>query len=187
MATAHSKNGSKSASSKKSASKAKSKIPAKPAERATSNAIRLLEQDHRAVEKLFASFESAKDDDRKQKLAEQICLELKVHTQIEEEIFYPAASRALDDNDMIEEAIVEHASAKRLIADIEAMRAGQDMFDARVKVLGEQIDHHVEEEEKELFPECRKASMDLEALGERLQQRRLELMNKLTGGRSSAH
>ena len=187
MATAHSKNGSKSASSKKSASEATSKTPAEHSQGAKENAIRLLEQDHRAVEKLFASFESARSDDRKQQLADRICLELKVHTQIEEEIFYPAAGRALDDHDMIDEAIVEHASAKRLIAEIEAMQAGQDMFDATVKVLGEQIDHHVEEEEKELFPECRKANMDMEALGERLRQAKLELMNKLTGGRSSAH
>ena len=164
----------------KQASASRSKAPA-------DDAIKLLTQDHRAVAKLFKSFEGAKGEDAQQKLAEQICLELKVHAQIEEEIFYPAASRALDDVEMVEEAIVEHAAAKRLIAEIETMKSGQDFFDAKVKVLQEQIEHHVEEEEKELFPACKKTDMDLEGLGERMKQRKMELMNQMTGGRAGAH
>jgi hemerythrin superfamily protein len=186
MATTHSsKSGAKSG--KKTASKAKSTSTSRRASAATNDAIRLLEQDHRAVEKLFKSFESARSDARKQELSDQICLELRVHTQVEEEIFYPAASRAIDDGEMVDEAIVEHAAAKSLIAEIEAMRAGQDLFDAKVKVLSEQIDHHVQEEEEELFPACRKAGMDLEGLGERIKARKMELKNKLTGGRAGAH
>lgn len=157
------------------------------------DACHLLDSDHRAVKKMFKEYEeltSSKARDareRKMDLAREICLQLTVHAQIEEEIFYPAAGRAIEDEEMIDEAIVEHASAKKLIAEIETMRAGQDMFDAKVKVLCEQVDHHVKEEEKELFPECRKAGLDLEGLGERLQQRKMELMNKMTGGRAGAH
>jgi hemerythrin superfamily protein len=187
MAAPHaSKTSIKSTTAKKTASK-RASSGASRAKAAAQNAIELLTQDHRAVEKLFKSFEKAKGDGEKQKLAEQICVELKVHAQIEEEIFYPAADRALEDEEMVDEALVEHASAKKLIAEIETMRAGQDMFDAKVKVLSEQIDHHVKEEEKELFPACKKADLDLEGLGERLKQRKMELMNQLTGGRAGAH
>jgi hypothetical protein len=186
MAAPHTAKSSSKSSSKTGAAK-KTAAKASASRSSAEDAIKLLTHDHREVEKLFKSFQDAKSDASKQKLAEQICLELKVHTQIEEEIFYPAAGRAIEDEEMIDEAIVEHASAKKLIAEIETMRAGQDMFDAKVKVLCEQVDHHVKEEEKELFPECRKAGLDLEGLGERLQQRKMELMNKMTGGRAGAH
>lgn len=101
---------------------------------------------------------------------------LTVHATIEEEIFYPAAYEALDDDDLLDEAEVEHASAKALIAEIEASQVGEPLFDAKVTVLGEYIDHHVQEEEKELFPECRASGMDLKALGEQLAARKAELM-----------
>jgi hemerythrin superfamily protein len=139
------------------------------------NAIALLKEDHRAVEKLFKEFEEAKGEGRKEKLARRICLELSIHTKIEEEIFYPACEGKIDE-DLLKEAFVEHDAAKLLIAEIEAGNGqSDDFFDAKVKVLSEEIDHHVEEEEKELFPEVRKADMDLEALGEQLADRKSEL------------
>ena len=142
------------------------------------NAIALLKEDHRAVEKLFKEFEDAKGEGRKERLARRICLELSVHTKIEEEIFYPACEGKVDE-DLLKEAFVEHDAAKLLIAEIEAGNGqSDDFFDAKVQVLSEEIDHHVEEEEKELFPEVRKADIDLEGLGERLADRKSELMKE---------
>jgi hemerythrin superfamily protein len=148
------------------------------AESKSQDAIALLKEDHRTVEKLFKDFESAKGDGRKEKLARQICLELSIHTKIEEEIFYPACDGKIEE-DLLKEAFVEHDSAKLLVAEIEAGN-GQtdDFFDAKVQVLSDQIDHHVEEEEKELFPEVRKADIDLKALGEQLAERKQELMRE---------
>ena len=142
------------------------------------DAIALLKEDHRAVEKLFKEFEGAKGEGRKEKLARKICLELSIHTKIEEEIFYPACDGKVDE-DLLKEAYVEHDAAKLLVAEIEA-GSGQsdDFFDAKVQVLSEQIEHHVEEEEKELFPEVRKADLDLKALGEQLATRKKELMKE---------
>jgi len=146
------------------------------AETKSQDAIALLKEDHRAVEKLFKDFESAKGEGRKEKLARRICLELQVHTKIEEEIFYPACEGKIEE-DMLKEAYVEHDAAKLLMAEIEAGNGqSDDYFDAKVKVLSEQIEHHVEEEEKELFPEVRKADIDLKALGEQLFERKKELM-----------
>ena len=145
------------------------------AETKSQDAITLLKDDHRAVEKLFKEFESAKGEGRKEKLARQICLELTIHTTIEEEIFYPAC-RAKVDEDLLKEAFVEHDAAKLLIAEIEAGNGkSDDFFDAKVQVLSEQIEHHVQEEEKDLFPEARKADIDLNALGEQLAERKKEL------------
>jgi hemerythrin superfamily protein len=137
----------------------------------------MLKQDHREVKKLFQEFDRTEDDTRKQELAGQICSSLKIHAQIEEEVFYPAAYDALDKegDDLLDEAVVEHSSAKALIAEIEAMKVGEPLFDAKIKVLGEYIDHHDKEEESELFPECREAGMDLKALGETLAQRKSDL------------
>lgn len=141
----------------------------------TEDAIALLKEGHRAVEKLFKDFESAKGDGRKEKLARQICLELTIHTKIEEEIFYPACDGKIDE-DLLKEAYVEHDAAKLLIAEIEAGTGQSDeYFDAKVKVLSEEIDHHVEEEEDDLFPKVRKADIDLDALGEQLATRKAEL------------
>ena len=146
------------------------------AEQKTQDAIALLKEDHRAVEKLFKEFESANGDGRKEKLARRICLELSVHTKIEEEIFYPACEGKIEE-DLLKEAYVEHDAAKLLVAEIEAGDGkSDDFFDAKVQVLGEQIEHHVKEEEGELFPQVRKADLDLKALGERLAERKKELL-----------
>ena len=107
------------------------------------DAIQLLRADHRKVQDLFDQFEKARGDDRKAELAQEICTELKVHAQIEEEIFYPAAREVLKEQDLIDEAAVEHASAKDLIAQIEQAQIGDELFDAKVTVLGEYIKHHV--------------------------------------------
>jgi hemerythrin-like domain-containing protein len=142
------------------------------------DAIKLLVEDHRIVEDLFEKFEKASGDGRKEKLARQICTELKVHAQIEEEIFYPAFRGKIDDDDL-DEAYVEHDGAKVLINDIEAGGPDDDFYDAKVKVLQEQIEHHVKEEERQrdsLFAQARKTDVDLEALGEVMAKRKAELM-----------
>lgn len=144
---------------------------AKPAD-----AIKLLKDDHKEVKAFFKQYESLEDDKEKQALADKICLALTVHAQIEEEIYYPATREAIDDDDLLDEAEVEHASAKQLIAEIQAMKAGDRLFDAKVTVLGEYIDHHVEEEETEMFPESRDTKLDLKALGAKLAERKNELM-----------
>lgn len=145
------------------------------------DAIALLTQDHKDVKKLFKQYdkmvEDGAEDGERQALAEQICEMLTVHATIEEEIFYPAARDALEEQDLLDEAEVEHASAKDLIAQIQAgSPTNDDLFDAKVKVLGEYIDHHVKEEEGEMFPKARKSDLDLEALGLALQERKTELM-----------
>jgi hemerythrin superfamily protein len=142
------------------------------------DAIALLKADHKEVDRLFKAFEKAEEDAEKQELANQICQALTVHAQIEEEIFYPAAYDALDDqgDDLVDEAQVEHASAKVLIAEIQAMQVGEPLFDAKVKVLGEYVRHHVQEEETQMFPECRDADIDLKMLGDELLARKEELM-----------
>jgi hemerythrin superfamily protein len=152
----------------------------------TMSAIELLEQDHREVESIFEEYEKLKDDGQKTELAAKICLALKVHAQIEEEIFYPEARRATEDGDLLDEATVEHAGAKNLISEIEAMKVGDDLFDAKIKVLGDQIRHHIMEEEQELFPEAEAAKMDLEGLGKELAARKAELMSQFSRERSNA-
>ncbi|MEO7240035.1 MAG: hemerythrin domain-containing protein [Sphingomicrobium sp.] len=145
----------------------------------TQDAVALLKQDHRTVADLFEQFEKASGDGRKQKLAEQICLELTVHAKIEEEIFYPACEGKIEE-DLLKEAYVEHDGAKVLIAEIEAGGPSDDFYDAKVKVLQEQIEHHVEEEEKRMegmFAQARKAGLDMDALGEQLAQRKQELVS----------
>jgi hemerythrin superfamily protein len=148
------------------------------AESRSKDAIALLKADHDKAQKLFKEFEEAKGEGRKEKLARQICLELTIHTMIEEEIFYPACKDAVEE-DLLKEAFVEHDSAKLLIAEIEANEGGSDeFFDAKVQVLSEQVDHHVKEEEEELFAQARKADLDLDALGEQLATRKRELMKE---------
>lgn len=142
------------------------------------DAIALLKADHRAVEELFEQFEKASGKAGKQKIANQICLELIIHAQIEEEIFYPACEGKVEE-DLIREAAVEHDGAKVLIAEIEAGSPEDDFYDAKVKVLQEQIEHHVKEEEQRLtgmFSQARKAGLDMEALGDQLRARKEELM-----------
>ena len=140
------------------------------------DAIAFLTADHREVDEYFEAFEAASDDVEKKTIADKICLALKVHTQIEEELFYPPARDQTGDDDLIDEAIVEHTGAKILVAQIESMRPGQPLYDAKVKVLAEQVRHHVEEEESELFPEVRETEIDLNALGTKLAARKAELL-----------
>ena len=121
---------------------------------ASPSALDVLEQDHREVEEWFDEYNELKEDDnRKGALAEKICLALKVHAQIEEEIFYPRARKATKENDLIDEAAVEHSAAKHLIGEIEGMKVDEELYDAKIRVLGEMVKHHIKEEEKELFPE----------------------------------
>ena len=146
-------------------------------ERNELDAVALLKEDHRKVEELFAQFEKASGEGRKQKLAERICLELSVHEKIEEEIFYPACEGKVEE-DLLKEAYVEHDGAKVLIAEILAGEPSDEFYDSKVKVLQEQIEHHVEEEEKRLeglFSQARKAGLDMDALGGQLASRKQEL------------
>jgi hemerythrin superfamily protein len=149
------------------------------------DAIALLKQDHRTVEELFEKFEKATGTERKRSLAEEICLELSVHAEIEEEIFYPACEGKVDE-DLLKESYVEHDGAKVLIAEIVNGVPSDDFYDAKIKVLQEEIEHHVEEEEKRLeglFAQARKAELDLDRLGEELAARKLELTQQFkTGG-----
>jgi len=145
------------------------------------DAIALLKEDHRKVEELFEQFEKAKGDGRKEKLALEICKELTIHTIIEEEIFYPAVEGKVDE-DLLKESFVEHDAAKVLIAEIEAGGPSDEYYDAKVKVLKEEIEHHVEEEEKPkegLFAQTRVADIDLKELGERLAQRKEALQAEI--------
>jgi hypothetical protein len=153
---------------------------------AAPDAIKLLKDDHRQVEEWFEQFENTNSGAKKQKLADNICLALEVHTQIEEEIFYPACREAGIEEDLMDEADVEHDGAKKLIAEIEAGKPGDDHWDAKVKVLSEMIKHHVKEEEQRdgMFAKAKKADLDLDALGEELQARKAELMKQKKNGRS---
>ena len=144
------------------------------------DAIKLLTQDHREVEALFEKFEKAIRDGKKEKLARQICTELKIHCMIEEEIFYPALRGKIEDDDL-DEALVEHDGAKVLINDIEAGEPDDDFYDAKVKVLQEEIEHHIREEEKQhgnIFSQARKADVDLEALGAQMAARKAALQRQ---------
>src|SRR3984957_13359398 len=146
------------------------------------DAIAMLTADHKKVKKLFADFDKLKDagsDEDKASIVDQICNELKIHTELEEESFYPAVRKAIDDGDLMDEALVEHAGAKDLIAQLEDASPEDDLYDAKVTVLGEQIDHHVKEEEGDMFPKARKAKVDSEALGERMLKRRMALMQEM--------
>lgn len=142
------------------------------------DAIALLKADHRKVEQLFAAFEEAKGASRKEKLAKEICTELKIHTLIEEEIFYPALKGKIE-QDLLDEAYVEHDGAKVLINDIEAGGPDEDYYDAKVKVLSEEIEHHVKEEEmpsEGMFAQSRRTDVDLVALRDLMLARKEELM-----------
>jgi len=143
--------------------------------------LQLLTAEHREVKAMFQQYrqlaEAGGKGDERMLLASQICVALTLHAQVEEEILYPAARTALaHDEDLVDEAYVEHASAKSLVAQIKTMTSDQPLFDAKVHVLGEYIDHHVREEESELFPKLRKASLDLPAMGARMVERKKQLM-----------
>lgn len=143
---------------------------------AQKDAIALLKADHRKVEELFEKYESARS--RKAGIAKQICMELTIHTMIEEEIFYPACREAGVESDMMDEADVEHDGAKALIAEMENGSPDDDYYDAKAKVLSEEIKHHVKEEEQRggIFSQAREAEMDLAGLGEQMAARKEELM-----------
>jgi hemerythrin superfamily protein len=143
------------------------------------DAIKLLTKDHREVEALFKKFEGMKDDNaEKGDIVEQICEALSVHAEIEEEIFYPAARDALSEkgDDLLDEAEVEHATIKNLVAELEDAEPGDDLYDAKVKVLAEYVTHHVKEEEGEMFPKVKKTDIDLDQLGAEMFERKTELM-----------
>jgi hemerythrin superfamily protein len=145
-------------------------------------ATAILRADHKLVAGLFADFEKAESADRKRKLAEEICRELTVHAQIEEEIFYPAIRGVLHDegeDELVPEATVEHQSLKQLIEDIENTETDDELFNARVKVLGEYVKHHVDEEQNEIFPKVRASDLDMVELGAMLAQRKEELQKSL--------
>ena len=151
------------------------------AETKSQDAIALLKNDHREVEELFEQFEKAKGDGRKEKLALQICKELTIHTMLEEEIFYPACEGKVEE-DLLKESFVEHDAAKVLIAVIEAGEPSDDFFDSKVKVLKEEIEHHVEEEERPktgLFAQAREADLDMKAIGDQLARRKAQLQEEI--------
>jgi len=157
-----------------------------PSTRSAKDACDLLDADHRAVKKMFKEFEELTGSrarsaaQKKMDLARQICMELTVHAQIEEEIFYPALRQAIKDTDLLAEAEVEHQTAKDLIAQIQEMAEPDEMFEAKVKVLGEYIDHHVKEEKNEIFPKARSArKLDLVAMREELEARKEALMAEM--------
>jgi hemerythrin superfamily protein len=143
----------------------------------TQDALAMLKADHQRAT-LFADFEALSDRSKvsKKRLADQICAALRLHTRLEEEIFYPAVRGPVDDDDLMDEALVEHAAAKDLIDQIEELDPGDELYDARIKVLSEQIAHHVEEEEEQMFPEVKKSGVDLAALGQQM----AELKNSLS-------
>ena len=148
-------------------------------------AVKLLKQDHRQVESWFDEYEQLNNDREKLALFGQIALALKIHTRIEEEIFYPESRGEVED-DLLDEAWVEHDSAKKMIAEIEAMKPGDEMYDAKVKVLGEYIKHHVREEEQPggIFAQAKRGDENLEEMGKRLEARKQELMAEMGGAKA---
>jgi hemerythrin-like domain-containing protein len=156
----------------------KSRKPAARKAATAPDAIALLKDDHAKVSAMFAQFDKLGDKAhaKKEELVKKICTELKIHTTIEEEIFYPATRAALPkEDDLLDEAQVEHDGAKDLIAQLESMKPGEDLYDAKVTVLSEYIKHHVKEEHEEMFPKVRKTKLDLKELGMRLAFRKREL------------
>ena len=148
------------------------------------DAISMLIADHKNVKHLFKTFrtlaEEGADAELKTQLVTQICDELRIHMLIEEDIFYPAVQRAVADDDLMDEAYVEHAGAMDLIEQLEAMLPEEDLYDAKVTVLGEMIEHHVKEEEGEMFPKVRKARLDLADLGDQMLMRKRTLTAEQT-------
>jgi hemerythrin superfamily protein len=144
----------------------------------TLDAIAMLQADHKKVQKAFKDFEKLKGSGSKREksgIVTLTCNDLTIHTTIEEEIFYPAVRKAIKDDDLMDEATVEHAGAKDLIAQLEAMQPDDDLYDAKFTVLGENVNHHIREEENEMFPKVKKSKLDLEALGQKMEQRKAQL------------
>jgi hemerythrin superfamily protein len=165
-------------------SRSASKTTKRAAPKGPHDALHLLAEDHKKVKKMFDEFEKIKDkaaidDEQKQLLVETACAELTIHAQLEEELFYPAARDAIEETDLLDEAEVEHASARQLITELAAMQPGDDLYDAKFTVLGEYVKHHIEEEEKELFPKIKKSDLDLIELAEDMQERKMILREEL--------
>ena len=157
------------------------KAPAKSVKAATSataapEATALLRADHRRVSALFEQYEGTRSAAKKKTIVSTICLELSVHAQIEEEIFYPAVKAALKDKEMVPEATVEHATLKELIAQVKDKEPDGEMFDAKIKVMSEYVKHHVKEEQNEMFPKAKKTRLDMNALGAQMAARKEELL-----------
>ena len=149
----------------------KAKTPAKPLD-----AIALLRADHKAVDALFAEYKKARAPSKKKQLVSKICTELSVHAQVEEEIFYPAVKQALKDKDLVPQAIVEQATMKDLIAQVEGIEPDGEMFDAKINVLSEYVKHHVKEEHNEMFPKAKTTKLDMLELGRRMAERKKALL-----------
>jgi hemerythrin superfamily protein len=178
---------SKSNNRKSAAGRSKSTAKKTSASAGKKDAIQLLKSDHREVERLFKEFEKASGEERKMQLCERICMELMIHTQIEEEIFYPTSREFLKDDEIVNESLVEHQAAKDLIEQIQGMHASDEMFEAKMTVLKEQVEHHVQEEEKEFFPQVQKSDMDLKAVGQQLMDRKTELQKEMESGSMEMH
>jgi hemerythrin superfamily protein len=140
------------------------------------DATALLRADHKLVSGLFSEYEKSRSSSKKKELVSQICTELSVHAQVEEEIFYPAVKLALKDKELIPEATVEHATLKDLIAQVEGVEPDGEMFDAKIKVMSEYVKHHVKEEQEEMFPKAKSTGLDMVELGAKLSERKQELL-----------
>lgn len=149
-----------------------------PRKSSRTDALSMLKADHDKVRKMFKDFEKldTEEDQEKAQLVKQACMELKIHSQLENEIVYPAIREAIEDDDLMDEALVEHEAAEELISQLEQMQPGDEMYDAKFTVLGEYVNHHIAEEQKEMFPKARKAKIDLAELGEQMTARKHELM-----------
>jgi hemerythrin superfamily protein len=145
-------------------------------QRTARDATALLRADHKQVSGLFADYEKTQSPAKKKQLVSQICTELSIHAQVEEEIFYPAVKLALEDTELIPEATVEHATLKMLIAEVEGVEPDGEMFDAKIKVLSEYVKHHVKEEQTEIFPKAKSTTLDMKELGAQLTARKAELL-----------
>lgn len=141
------------------------------------NALQLLKEDHDYVKKAFKTFEKMDEEDRP-KLVKEVIKALKAHTEIEEKIFYPAVRKAIDEDDLMNEALVEHDSAKALIRQLERMKPNNPRYAATFTVLGEYVKHHIDEEEKEMFPKARRKRVNLEALGKKMMERKIRLVKR---------
>ena len=139
----------------------------------------MLRADHKHVDALFKAYETASKPAKQKDIVSQICMELTVHAQIEEEIFYPAVKKALKDHELVPEATVEHATLKALIAQVKDVEPNGEMFDAKIKVLSEYVKHHVKEEQNEMFPKATAAKLDMKKLGAQMAARKKELMSKM--------
>ena len=148
----------------------------KPAPAKGQEATAMLRADHKRVSDLFAQYEKTRAIPKKKELVAQICTELGVHAEVEEEIFYPAVKQALKDKELVPEATVEHATLKDLIAQVKGVEPDGEMFDAKIKVLSEYVKHHVKEEQNEIFPKAKKTKLDMYALGAQMASRKKELL-----------